>query len=264
MKNRSSQNQESNFYQYGRGNNDHTSSYGRGDRSYGNNDYSGQSNHETRDSSYGRENFRPGQDDSNDRPHSQQMRGSQSDSNESRRFAYNNPESFSSRSYQGQEAQAGWGRQNEAETSSGSSRGSNYGMSSQFGSSYGSGNQETSRKGQFAGTTPKNFKRSDERIYDDICQKLSQEGHFDVSDVEIKVESGEVSLEGNIENRSDKHRIEMLVDSIMGVKDITNNLKIARGSKDSKATSDSESDTSLRNTSNTGKTRSIGSSSSNR
>lgn len=161
----------------------------------------------------------------------------------------------------GQSGQQGYGNQSERGMSSGRS-----GLERSTGSYWGaeSGSSAQSNKGRFSGTTPKNFKRSDERIYEEICEKLSDEGHFDISEVEIKVEGGEVTLEGSIESRSDKHRIEILAESVMGVKEITNQLKIVKGVKSSgsrESTSSSDSESSLRSASApSGKTRSIGSS----
>jgi len=148
---------------------------------------------------------------------------------------------------------SGWGTSSDSDSEY---EGSRRGSPSQLGNMYGL-NREYSSKGRFSGTTPKNFKRSDERIYDEICDRLSQGGHFDVSDVEIKVEDGEVTLEGSLDNRSDKHRIEMLADSVMGVKEITNQIKI-KNTKGASSSSDSENS---RSGSSTNKPRSIGSTS---
>jgi len=96
----------------------------------------------------------------------------------------------------------------------------NYGNPSYGNSNYGS----SSTKGR----APRGYKRSDERIQDDICDRLMQDGRVDASDVEVKVSNGEVTLTGTIESRSLKHHIENMVDAISGVQEIHNQLRIKR------------------------------------
>lgn len=74
---------------------------------------------------------------------------------------------------------------------------------------------------------PKGYVRSDERIRENVCDALSTCG-IDVSDVAVHVENGHVTLEGSVSDRQMKYRIEDIVDDCGGVKDISNNLGIAR------------------------------------
>jgi osmotically-inducible protein OsmY len=78
------------------------------------------------------------------------------------------------------------------------------------------------------GRPPRGYKRSDERIQDDICDRLMQQGHIDVGDIEVKVEGGEVTLSGTIESRALKHTVENLVDAVSGVQEIHNQLRVKR------------------------------------
>jgi osmotically-inducible protein OsmY len=84
------------------------------------------------------------------------------------------------------------------------------------------GNQNTK------GRAPRGYKRSDERIQDDICDRLMQDGRVDASDVEVKVSNGEVTLTGTIESRAIKHQIENMIDAVSGVQEIHNQLRIKR------------------------------------
>ena len=82
--------------------------------------------------------------------------------------------------------------------------------------------QETHR-----GKGPKGYSRSDERIREDICDRLSDDPYIDASDINIRVNSGEVVLEGHTESKQAKRRAEDLVEKISGVKNVENHLKVA-------------------------------------
>lgn len=88
--------------------------------------------------------------------------------------------------------------------------------------SYGWQGQSERRQG------PKGYTRSDERIKEDVNDRLSQSHWIDVSDVEVDVKSGEVTLSGTVPGRAEKFEIERIVDAIYGVSDIENKLKIKR------------------------------------
>src|SRR5690554_5003394 len=79
-------------------------------------------------------------------------------------------------------------------------------------------------------TLPKGYTRSDERLREDICERLAYSG-LDVSDVEVKVDQGAVTLEGTVAHRSSKHTIEDYVDDCMGVQDIDNRIRVQRASE---------------------------------
>lgn len=80
----------------------------------------------------------------------------------------------------------------------------------------------------FHGKGPKGYTRSDERIREEICERLS-EGYLDASDIEVSVQDGEVTLTGSIADRRTKRLAEELADGIRGVKDIENRLKLRSG-----------------------------------
>jgi hypothetical protein len=77
------------------------------------------------------------------------------------------------------------------------------------------------------GKGPKGYKRSDERIREDLCDRLSNT-EIDCSEVEVNVKDGEVTLLGNVKERREKHHIEDIADNISGVKDVTNNIRVKR------------------------------------
>jgi hypothetical protein len=73
---------------------------------------------------------------------------------------------------------------------------------------------------------PKGYQRSDDRLREEIIDKLLQQSDIELDEIEVDVTGGKVTLSGNIDNRRVKHQIEDIVDSVWGVKEIANNLRI--------------------------------------
>jgi hypothetical protein len=82
--------------------------------------------------------------------------------------------------------------------------------------------------GGFAGRGPKGYKRSDERVHEDVCDRLSQDDEVDASDISVRVENGEVTLEGSTETRRQKHRAEEIAADVAGVSDVHNNVRVRK------------------------------------
>jgi len=82
--------------------------------------------------------------------------------------------------------------------------------------------------GTHRGKGPKNYGRSDNRIYDDINDYLSEDSFVDASDIEVRVTNGEVTLMGSVDSRADKRRAEDIAESVSGVKNIENRLRVKR------------------------------------
>jgi hypothetical protein len=75
---------------------------------------------------------------------------------------------------------------------------------------------------------PKGMQRSDERIHDDVCGRLSREPGLDAGDVAVAVREFRVTLTGTVADRPTKHAIELLVDCCYGVREIDNRIKVMR------------------------------------
>ncbi|RWA56870.1 hypothetical protein AU476_02005 [Cupriavidus sp. UYMSc13B] len=75
---------------------------------------------------------------------------------------------------------------------------------------------------------PRNYQRTDERILEVLCEQLSRSARLDLSDVEVRVEQGVVTLDGSVPDRLQKYRIEDIADETFGVKDLVNHLRVAR------------------------------------
>ncbi|MGH8294161.1 MAG: BON domain-containing protein [Steroidobacteraceae bacterium] len=75
---------------------------------------------------------------------------------------------------------------------------------------------------------PKGYQRSDERLREDISERLMQARDIDSSDVTVEVSGAKVALEGTVPERRMKHTIEDLVDACPGVQDIDNKIRVRR------------------------------------
>ena len=80
--------------------------------------------------------------------------------------------------------------------------------------------------GPFSGVGPKGYEQNDEQIMEEACQRLSQHGQLDASDIEVDVQNGEVILSGMVDDRRAKRMAEDTVESVPGVWDVRNNLSI--------------------------------------
>ncbi len=91
-------------------------------------------------------------------------------------------------------------------------------------------NRQARAHRSFVGVGPKGYKRSDERIEDEICEALARDKYIDASDIEVDVEDGIVTLSGSVTDRDDRLDAEVLVERVLGVEDIKNDIKVNRRS----------------------------------
>lgn len=75
---------------------------------------------------------------------------------------------------------------------------------------------------------PRDYRRSDQRIAEDINDRLLVEAGIDASDVHVAVRDGRVELTGVVESRMDKRIVEALADSVPGTADVDNRLAIGK------------------------------------
>lgn len=90
---------------------------------------------------------------------------------------------------------------------------------------YGYGSQPY--RSEHRGKGPKGYRRSDERIREDVCDLLSDDPRIDASNLEVTVKDCEVTLAGTVNSRQDKRLAEDLAERIGGVKDVHNTLRVA-------------------------------------
>jgi len=84
--------------------------------------------------------------------------------------------------------------------------------------------------GPYTGRGPKGYKRSDEKIIEEASQRLERDGHIDASDIEVTAEDGVIRLRGTVDDRQTKRRAEECVESIYGVRDVMNELRVSQQS----------------------------------
>jgi hypothetical protein len=82
-------------------------------------------------------------------------------------------------------------------------------------------------RGGFFGKGPKNWKRSDERIKEDVSESLYRDYDIDASEIEVDVKDGVVTLSGTVEDRQSKRAAEECIENLSGVVDVHNRLRIA-------------------------------------
>lgn len=87
---------------------------------------------------------------------------------------------------------------------------------------YGRGRGE----GQFRGRGPKNYRRSDDRLREEVCDRLTDNEWLDASGVEVNVVAGEIILTGTVDSRYAKRLAENVAESISGVSNVQNNLRV--------------------------------------
>jgi hypothetical protein len=56
-------------------------------------------------------------------------------------------------------------------------------------------------RGQFRGRGPKGYRRSDDRIREDVCERLTRDDRVDASNIEVTVKDGAVTLSGTTHSR---------------------------------------------------------------
>lgn len=78
-------------------------------------------------------------------------------------------------------------------------------------------------------------KRDDQRILEDVNDRLAGDAWVDASHITVTVEGAEVTLDGTVSDRAAKRRAEDLVERVSGVREVQNNLKIRPGEADASA-----------------------------
>jgi hypothetical protein len=73
---------------------------------------------------------------------------------------------------------------------------------------------------------PRGWRRSDERLHDEICARLTDDAEVDPSDVEVVVHEGEVSLLGTVRDRNQRERARRLAETVRGVVDVINRVRV--------------------------------------
>lgn len=87
---------------------------------------------------------------------------------------------------------------------------------------------DTPSEGQYFGKGPKNYRRSDERTREILCERLTEDPRIDASDVDVRVQDGAITLSGSVPDRAMKHAAEDIAATCAPDEQIRNELKVVR------------------------------------
>lgn len=80
-------------------------------------------------------------------------------------------------------------------------------------------------EGEHRGKGPRDYRRADARISEDIHDRMTDDAYLDATDVVVEVHDGEVTLLGRVHTRDDRRRAEDIADRVSGVVHVQNNLR---------------------------------------
>jgi osmotically-inducible protein OsmY len=92
--------------------------------------------------------------------------------------------------------------------------------------------QEPNGRGPHAGKGPRGYRRSDERVREDVGDALERHGEIDASDIELHVAEGVVTLTGLVEDRRMLALAVQVVEAVPGVKRVDNQMRVSQGRLD--------------------------------
>ena len=80
--------------------------------------------------------------------------------------------------------------------------------------------------GGHRGRGPRGYRRSDERIAEDVNYRLCDDSDLDAREIEVSVADGEVTLTGRVDNKAARRLAEDIAESVLGVRFVGNKLTI--------------------------------------
>lgn len=81
----------------------------------------------------------------------------------------------------------------------------------------------------YRGLGPKGYQRPEERVREDVCERLTDHPGVDARAIEVEVRDGVVYLRGTVEDRAQKRAAEEAVEQTTGIRDIRNELETRKG-----------------------------------
>ncbi|KAA0684117.1 BON domain-containing protein [Roseomonas genomospecies 6] len=90
--------------------------------------------------------------------------------------------------------------------------------------------EDDEMRARHRGRGPRGYTRSDDRIRDDLNDRLTEDPYVDATDITVSVAGGEVTLDGTVDHRKAKRRAEDLAESVSGVRHVQNNLRVRQQS----------------------------------
>ncbi|WP_159017184.1 BON domain-containing protein [Cognatiluteimonas profundi] len=95
-----------------------------------------------------------------------------------------------------------------------------------LGQQYGQQGYTPGMRSSHRGLGPKNYSRPDERIREDINERLTDADDIDARGLMVEVSNGVATLTGTVEQRWMKHRAEDIAEACSGVRDVHNQIRV--------------------------------------
>jgi hypothetical protein len=86
--------------------------------------------------------------------------------------------------------------------------------------------------GPHVGRGPRGYQRPDDRIREELNDRLTAHGLIDATDIECRVVNGEVTLTGYVDSRAAKRAAEDVADDLYGVREVHNQLRVRSNAVD--------------------------------
>lgn len=98
-------------------------------------------------------------------------------------------------------------------------------VKSWFGDDAAERRREQDKRMSHRGKGPRGYQRSDERIKEDVNDRLSDDDYVDASDIDVEVNGSEVTLKGTVATKQEKRRAEDIAERVSGVRNVENRLR---------------------------------------
>jgi osmotically-inducible protein OsmY len=92
------------------------------------------------------------------------------------------------------------------------------------------------RGGSYRGRGPKGYRRSDERIKEDVNDRLTDNEWLDATDIDVQVSNCDVVLSGTVHDRYSKRLAEEIADEVSGVRNVENRIRVVEMQEHAPAT----------------------------
>jgi hypothetical protein len=78
--------------------------------------------------------------------------------------------------------------------------------------------------GSYRGVGPRGYARAPQRIYEDACDRLTDNPFIDASAIEVSVNGAEISLAGSVDSALTRQQVEAIAVQVIGVDRVRNRL----------------------------------------
>jgi len=81
-------------------------------------------------------------------------------------------------------------------------------------------------QGPYRGRGPRGYTRSPARIYEDLCDRLTENPFIDASDIDVTVAGTEVTLSGAVQDTIAMRQAQAIAEEVAGVSHVYNRLQL--------------------------------------